>query len=61
MRPSNSFVKRFITLLVQHGHAMQFGIEDLTLLLREAGFEDVKQLDARFLTIGFVRAGKPAA
>lgn len=60
-RPSNSFIKRFFTLLVQHGHAMQFGIEDLPGLLKEAGFEEIKQLEDRFLTIGFVRATKPAS
>lgn len=61
IRPSNSFIKRFFTLLVRHGHAIQFGLEDLPKLMREAGFEKVEQLDARFLTIGFVRAKKPAA
>jgi len=61
IRPSNSSLKRFFTLLVHHGHGLQFGIEDLPKLMREAGFEDVEQLDARFLTIGFVRAKKPAA
>jgi len=61
MRPSNSTIKRFFTLLIQHGHAMQFGIEDLPELLKEAGFEEIKQLEDRFLTIGFVRATKPAA
>ena len=61
MSPSNSFIKRFFTLLVQHGHAMQFGIEDLTKPMQEAGFEKVEQLDAHFLTIGFVRAKKPTA
>jgi SAM-dependent methyltransferase len=60
IRPSNSSLKRFFTLLVHHGHGLQFGIEDLPKLMREAGFEDVEQLDARFLTIGFVRAKKPA-
>lgn len=60
-RPSNSFIKRFFTLLVQHGHAMQFGIEDLLELLKQAGFEEIQQLDDHFLTIGFVRATKPAA
>lgn len=61
IRPSNSFIKRFFTLLVRHGHGIQFGIEDLPKLMREAEFEKVEQLDARFLTIGFVRAKKPAA
>ncbi len=60
-RPSNSFVKRFFTLLVHHGHGIQFGNEDLPKLMREAGFEKVEQLDAHFLTIGFVRAKKPVA
>lgn len=62
MRPNKSFLKRFfISLALHHGHGVQFGIEDLPKLMREAGFEKVKQLDARFLTIGFVRAKKPAA
>lgn len=61
MRPSTSFLKRFFILFVHHGHSIQFGIEDLPKLMGEAGFEKVEQLDARFLTIGFVRAKKPAA
>jgi len=61
MRPSNSTIKRFFTLLIQHGHGMKFGIEDLLRYIREAGFDDVKQLDAHFMTIGFIRAKKPAA
>ena len=61
-RPSTSPFKRFFTSLVlHHGHGVQFGIEDLPKLLREAEFEEVEQLDARFLTIGFVRAKKPTA
>jgi ubiquinone/menaquinone biosynthesis C-methylase UbiE len=60
MRPRNSFIKRFFTLLVHHGHGIQFSLEELPKLMREAGFEDVEQPDARFLTIGFVRAKKPA-
>lgn len=56
-RPSPSFLKRFFTSLVlHHGHGMQFGIEDLPELLRKAGFAEIKQLEDRFLTIGFVRA-----
>jgi ubiquinone/menaquinone biosynthesis C-methylase UbiE len=61
-RPSPSSFKRFATSLVfHHGHGPQSGIEDLPKLLREAGFEQVEQLDAHFLIIGFVRAKKPAA
>ena len=61
MRPSTSFRKRFTSLVLRHGHAMQFGIEDLQELLQDAGFEEIKQLDDHFLVIGFVRATKPAA
>lgn len=60
IRPSPSFFKRFFTsLILHHGHGMQFGIEDLSELLKEAGFEYVQQLDDHFLRIGFVRATKP--
>jgi ubiquinone/menaquinone biosynthesis C-methylase UbiE len=62
MRPSPSFIMRlFTSLVLHHGVQVQFGIEDLPKLLREAGFAEIKQLEARFLTIGFVRATKPAA
>ena len=57
-RPSGSFFGRLVSLAWHHGHGVQFGIEDLPKLMREAGFEDVEQLDARFLIIGFVRATK---
>jgi demethylmenaquinone methyltransferase/2-methoxy-6-polyprenyl-1,4-benzoquinol methylase/phosphoethanolamine N-methyltransferase len=61
MRSSSSFLERLFTLLVlHHGHRMQFGIEDLPALLAGAGFDEIKQLDDRFLKIGFVRAKKPA-
>ena len=62
IRPSKSFLRRSLTsLALHHGHGIQFGIEDLLKLMTEAEFEDVEQLDVRFLTIGFVRAKKPAA
>lgn len=62
MRPSGSSFRRFFTSVVlHHGHVVEFGLQDVPALLREAGFEDVKQLDARFLVIGFVRAIKPVA
>ena len=61
-RPSASALKRFFTTLVlHHRHGVHFGIEALPKLMREAGFEKVEQLDARFLAIGFVRATKPTA
>ena len=62
MRPGTSFHERlFRSLVLHHGHVMRFGIEDLPELLKAAGFEDIKQLDDHFLTIGFVRATKSAA
>lgn len=62
LRPSpSSFQRFFTTLALHHGHGVQFGIEDLPELMREAGFAEVEQLDARFLTIGFVRAQKSVA
>ncbi|RPJ19911.1 MAG: methyltransferase domain-containing protein [Chloroflexi bacterium] len=61
IKPSTSSRHGFSpTLPLHHRHA-QFAVEDLLQLLREARFEDLKQLNARFLTIGFVRAKKPAA
>jgi ubiquinone/menaquinone biosynthesis C-methylase UbiE len=61
MRPVPSFLGHLSSLILHHGHSMQFGIEDLSALLKEAGFEKVKQLDDYFLTIGFVHATKPGA
>jgi ubiquinone/menaquinone biosynthesis C-methylase UbiE len=59
-RPDGSSLRRFFTsLALHHGHGVQFGIEDLPELVRQAGFEDVEQLDARFMNIGFLRAKKP--
>ena len=60
MRPSTSFSRRFASLVLRHGHAMNFGIEDLLELLKEAGFTEIQQLDNQFMSIGFVRATKPA-
>jgi ubiquinone/menaquinone biosynthesis C-methylase UbiE len=62
IRPSGPSFQRFFTsLILHHGHVVDFGLQDVPALLRKAGFEDVEQLDARFLVIGFVRATKPAA
>jgi ubiquinone/menaquinone biosynthesis C-methylase UbiE len=62
LRPSASPFKRFLTSVVyHHGHLAESGLEDLLKLLQDAGFEEVKQLDERFLVIGFVRAKKPVA
>lgn len=61
MRPGPSFFEHLRSLALHHGHAMQFGIEDLLELMKAAGFEEVKQSDDHFLAIGFVRATKPIA
>jgi ubiquinone/menaquinone biosynthesis C-methylase UbiE len=60
MRPGGSALRQFFTSLALH-HGMEFGIEDLPNLLKDAGFEEIEQLKGRFLTIGFVRARKLAA
>ena len=61
MRPSPSFLKRFFSLALHHGHGVRFGIEDLPELLKEVGFDEIQQLDDHFMGIGFVRTTKPAA
>jgi hypothetical protein len=58
MRPNTSFLKQLFTSLALH-HGLKFGIEDLPEILKGVGFEEINQLEARFLTIGFVRATKP--
>lgn len=61
-RPTGSAFKKFFTsVILHHGHVVEFGLQDLPALLKDAGFEDVEQLDTGFLTIGFVRARKPLA
>lgn len=60
LRPGPSALSRVLLLLMHHGHAARFGLQDLPEFVRAAGFEPVELLDARFLVIGFVRARKPA-
>ena len=61
MRLSASLHDRLFAILTLHGgHAQRFGIQDLPELIKQAGLEEVRQLDESFLTIGFVRANKPA-
>ena len=61
-RPDGSALQKFLTATIfHHGHVVEFGLQDLPNLLKEAGFAEVEQLDAHFLTIGFVRAKKPFA
>jgi ubiquinone/menaquinone biosynthesis C-methylase UbiE len=60
-RPTGSGFRRFLTSVVlHHGHVVEFGLQDLPKLLRQAGFEEVEQLEDHFLMIGFVRAKKTA-
>ena len=61
-RPTGSSFKKFLTsVILHHGHVVEFGLQDLPKLLREARFEEVQELEDHFLTIGFVRANKPDA
>jgi len=61
-RLSASLHDRLFALLTLHGgQAQRFGIQDLPALMKAVGFENIQQLDERFLTIGFVRAAKPGA
>lgn len=59
-RPGPSLLGRLTSFVLHHGHALQFGVEDLPGLLNAAGFEAIELLDDRFLGIGFVRASRPA-
>jgi ubiquinone/menaquinone biosynthesis C-methylase UbiE len=59
IRLSASLHDRLFAFLTLHGgHAQRFGIQDLPELIKAAGFDEVRQLDGSFLTIGFVRATK---
>src|SRR5215207_3897587 len=60
IRVSASLHDRLFGILTLHGgQGQRFGIKELPELVTSAGFENVQQLDERFLTIGFVRALKP--
>ncbi len=57
MRPTGSFVSHLFLALTQH-RGLKNGIEDLSKLLRDAGFSQITQPDGNILVIGFVRAVK---
>jgi len=60
IRVSASLHDRLFGILTLHGgQGQRFGIKELPELVTAAGFENVRQLDERLLTIGFVRAIKP--
>lgn len=62
MRPSTSTLERDSTFLTHyHRGGNRFGVENLKSLLEAAGFEEIDQVEERFLVIGFLRARKPAA
>ncbi len=62
LRLSKSLHDRLFAMLTLHGGRIErFGIQDLPKTMEEAGFENVQLLDQSFLTIGFLRASKPAA
>lgn len=61
LRLSKSLHDRLFATLTLHGGRMErFGIQDLQKTIEEADFENVQLLDESFLTIGFLRANKPA-
>ena len=57
MRPTKSFLNRFLISLTLH-HGLNFGIEDLPKMLKAAGFTQAEKLDEKFLFFGFVRGVK---
>ena len=61
LRLSKSLHDRLFAMLTLHGGRIErFGIQDLPKTMEAAGFENVQLLDKSFLTIGFLRANKPA-
>lgn len=57
LRPTGSFINHLFIAFTRH-RGLKNGIEDLSKLLREAGFSQITQPDANVLVIGFVRAIK---
>jgi ubiquinone/menaquinone biosynthesis C-methylase UbiE len=57
MRPAKSFLNQLMIALTMH-HGLDFGIEDLPKMLKDAGFVKATKLDEKFLFFGFVRGVK---
>jgi len=57
MRPTGSFLNHLFIAFTRH-RGLQKGIEDLTGLLRAAGFHQITQSEEKVLVIGFLRAAK---
>jgi demethylmenaquinone methyltransferase/2-methoxy-6-polyprenyl-1,4-benzoquinol methylase/phosphoethanolamine N-methyltransferase len=58
--PRGFFLKRVFGLIARR-HGVKFGVEDLTGVLKSAGFAGVNVLEMRFLMLGFVLATKQSA
>lgn len=57
LRPTGSFINHLFIAFTRH-RGLKNGIEDLSKLLRAAGFSQITQPDGNVLVIGFVRAVK---
>jgi ubiquinone/menaquinone biosynthesis C-methylase UbiE len=57
MRPDTA-LKRFFSSVVLH-HDIQFNLEDLKRLVKQAGFEEINHLAVQFLPIKLIRTKKP--
>jgi demethylmenaquinone methyltransferase/2-methoxy-6-polyprenyl-1,4-benzoquinol methylase/phosphoethanolamine N-methyltransferase len=57
LRPTGSFINHLFIAFTRH-RGLKNGMEDLSKLLREAGFSQIMQPDGNVLVIGFVRAIK---
>ena len=57
MRPTGSLLNHLFIAFTRH-RGLKSGVEDLTKLLKAAGFSQITQSDENVLVIGFVRAVK---
>lgn len=57
MRPTGSFLNHLFIAFTRH-QGLEAGIEDLAMLLKDAGFGQITKLEEQILIIGFVRAAK---
>jgi len=57
MRPTGSFLNHLFIAFTRH-QGLQKGIEDLQILLTNAGFHQISKLNEKVLIIGFIRAVK---
>jgi ubiquinone/menaquinone biosynthesis C-methylase UbiE len=57
MRPTGAFLNHVFIAFTRH-QGLQKGIEDLQILLKDAGFRQITQAKEKVMIIGFVRATK---